>query len=98
MADALAQGNLATAPLSDQDRAMLIYVEKLTLRPGEMVEEDVEALRAAGFDDAAIGDIATTTATYAFMNRIVDGLGCGLPRGWENEARRLGVWHARQDS
>jgi alkylhydroperoxidase family enzyme len=73
---------------------MLDYVDKLTLRPGEMTEDDVGALRAAGFDDIAIGDIAAVTATYAFMNRIVDGLGCSLPRGWEEEARRLGIGHS----
>lgn len=72
---------------------MLAYVDKLTRRPGEMTEADVQALRAAGYDDTGIGDIATVTATYAFMNRIVDGLGCSLPRGWKEEAMRLGIWH-----
>ncbi len=72
---------------------MLDYVEKLTLRPCEMVEADVLKLRSAGFDETAIGDIATVTATYAFMNRIVDGLGCSLPRGWKEEAIRLEIRH-----
>ena len=31
------------AKLSEGDRAMLTYVEKLTLRPWDMIEEDVIA-------------------------------------------------------
>jgi alkylhydroperoxidase family enzyme len=54
---------------------MLTYVEKLTRRPGEMSESDVLDLRAAGFTDRDILDIATVTAYYAYVNRIADGLG-----------------------
>ena len=57
---------------------MLEYVEKLTLRPWDMVEEDVGALRAAGFSDAAILDINQVTGYYAFVNRLADGLGVEL--------------------
>jgi alkylhydroperoxidase family enzyme len=57
---------------------MLSYVEKLTRTPGEMVEADVLALRNAGFTDRDILDICTTTAYYAYVNRIADGLGVQL--------------------
>ena len=57
---------------------MLTYVEKLTRRPGEMSESDVLVLRAAGFTDRDILDIATVTAYYAYVNRIADGLGVQL--------------------
>ena len=57
---------------------MLEYVEKLTLRPWEVVEQDVVALRDAGFSDAAILDIAQVTGYYAFVNRLADGLGVEL--------------------
>ncbi|MBV7340042.1 peroxidase-related enzyme [Chloroflexi bacterium TSY] len=66
------------ATLSDVDRAMLEYTEKLTLRPWEMVEDDVAALREAGFSDAAILDINQVTAYYAYVNRLADGLGVPL--------------------
>ena len=62
---------------------MLAYVEKLTLRPGEMVEADVIALRTAGFSDAAILDINQVTGYYAFVNRLADGLGVELEDFWE---------------
>ena len=49
---------MRTAALEPADRAMLGYAEKLTLTPWEMVEEDVTALRSAGFDDAEAADDA----------------------------------------
>lgn len=57
---------------------MLSYVEKLTVSPGEMGRSDVEGLRAVGFTDRDILDIATVTAYYAYVNRIADGLGVAL--------------------
>jgi uncharacterized peroxidase-related enzyme len=66
------------ADLSPADRVMLDYAVKLTLRPAEMDAADVEALRAAGFEDRAIHDICAITAYYAFVNRIADGLGVEL--------------------
>jgi alkylhydroperoxidase family enzyme len=57
---------------------MLEYVEKLTLKPWEMVEEDVVRLRNAGFSDAAILDVNQVTGYYAFVNRLADGLGVEL--------------------
>jgi alkylhydroperoxidase family enzyme len=57
---------------------MLAYVEKLTLRPWEVIKEDVIALRTAGFSDAAILDINQVTGYYAYVNRLADGLGVEL--------------------
>lgn len=70
------------AELSQADRAMLAYVEKLTLQPWDMVEEDVIALRSAGFSDAAILDINQVTGYYAYVNRLADGLGVDLEPFW----------------
>lgn len=64
--------------MSDADREMLSYSEKLTLTPWEMVEADVIALRNVGFSDAAILDINQVTGYYAFVNRLADGLGVEL--------------------
>jgi uncharacterized peroxidase-related enzyme len=64
-----------TAGLSDERVAMLSYVEKLTLRPAEMVEDDVIALREVGFSDRDILDICEVVGYYAYVNRIADGLG-----------------------
>ena len=70
------------ADLNQADRVMLDYAAKLTQTPYAMTPADVEALRAAGFDDRAILDIAQITAYYAYVNRIADGLGVALEDYW----------------
>ncbi len=88
--DALIRKDHSHPALTDADRAMLAYVEKLTLRPGTVEREDVEALRAAGFSDQAIGDIAINASLFAFFNRVVDGLGGRLGPDMPEKARRYG--------
>jgi len=73
-----------TADLSPADRAMLDYGAKLTRTPAEVTGDDVEQLRKAGFDDAAILDICQVTAYYAFVNRLADGLGVELESFWKD--------------
>ncbi len=70
------------ARLSAADRAMLDYAVKLTREPWAMEAADLEPLREAGFEDAAILDIAQVTAYYAFVNRLADGLGVDLEAYW----------------
>ncbi len=72
------QSDWKQADLSDADRQMLIYAEKLTLTPWDMVEQDVIALRDLGFSDSAILDINQVTSYYAYVNRLADGLGVEL--------------------
>ncbi|HEV8535955.1 MAG TPA: peroxidase [Candidatus Limnocylindria bacterium] len=83
--------DVSQSSISEQDRTMLRYVEKLTLRPGTVEREDVEALRAAGFSDPGIVDIAAHVALFSFMNRIVDGLGGKLSDDMPERARRFGL-------
>jgi uncharacterized peroxidase-related enzyme len=75
--------NFRRAGLSPANRVMCEYVEKLTLRPWEMVEADVVALREAGFSDSAILDINQVTGYYAYVNRLADGLGVELEEFWK---------------
>ncbi len=60
---------------------MLDYAVKLTREPRRMTRADVDALRGAGFEDAAILDISQVTAYFAFVNRLADGLGVELEAG-----------------
>jgi uncharacterized peroxidase-related enzyme len=57
------------------DAALARYVEKLTLRPGAMRLEDVEALRSVGFDDLEILDANNQCAHLNYTNRVANGLG-----------------------
>ena len=73
-----------SADLSEVDRALCAYADKLTRTPGAMVEDDVERLRAAGWDDRAIHDACQVVAYFNYVNRLADGLGVApegeLPR------------------
>lgn len=57
---------------------MLDYSVKLTVTPGEMVEDDVIRLRDAGFTDTDILHIVEIVGYYAYANRLADGLGISL--------------------
>jgi len=70
-----------SASLTDQERAILEYAEKLTERPAEMTADDVAALRRVGLDDAQVLDVAQVTAYFNFVNRLVEGLGVELENG-----------------
>ena len=55
--------------------ALLRYAEKLTLRPGEMVEADVAALRDSGLDDGQILEANQIVGYFNYVNRCLNGLG-----------------------
>ena len=76
LANALRQ-NWRTTPLSEADRAMLGYVEKLTKAPASVSQDDLAALRAAGFDDTSILQINLIASWFNYINRVADGLGIG---------------------
>jgi uncharacterized peroxidase-related enzyme len=61
--------------LPPADAALARYVHKLTLTPGLMVEADVAALRAAGFNDLDILDANNQCAHLNYTNRVANGLG-----------------------
>ncbi|MDY3556101.1 hypothetical protein R5W24_005264 [Gemmata sp. JC717] len=67
------------ANLPDADRAMLDFVVKLTEAPHAHTREDVEKLRAAGFDDVGVSQITMIAAFFNYINRVADALGVGKP-------------------
>ncbi len=73
------------AELSAADRAMLDYSVKLTRTPWKITAQDIEALRAAGFSNAAILDICQIVGYFNFVNRLADGLGVELEPYWKPE-------------
>lgn len=77
LADRVA-GDYESAGLEPRRLAMLRYADKLTRSPASMERADVEALRRVGFDDADVLAIAEVTGYYAYVNRLVDGLGVEL--------------------
>jgi uncharacterized peroxidase-related enzyme len=63
------------AGLDERTTAMLDYAVKITRTPVECSEADIERLRALGFSDEAIFDIAETAAMYNFTNRLASATG-----------------------
>ena len=55
--------------------ALMLYAEKLTLRPGEIKELDVIRLRDAGLDDGEILEANQIIGYFNYVNRQLNGLG-----------------------
>jgi uncharacterized peroxidase-related enzyme len=80
-----------TAPIPESLRALLGFLEKLTLRPSEVGPEDIAPLRAAGLADDEIEDAIQVCANFNLINRVADSLGfdASSRKGYRNVARRL---------
>ena len=63
-----------SARLSEIDRALCSYAEKLTRTPAAMREDDVAVLRAHGLDDVAIHDAIQVIAYFNYVNRVADAI------------------------
>jgi len=64
--------------LDAADRAILVYVARLTLRPRGMSAAALTPLREAGLGDREIHDVMQVAACFSFMNRLADGTGVTL--------------------
>ena len=62
--------NYKVAKITDKQRAMLDFAVKMTKESGSMEEADREALRAQGFTDRDIWDIASVAAFFNMTNRV----------------------------
>jgi uncharacterized peroxidase-related enzyme len=63
------------AGLSERHVAMLDYAVKITLEPAACSLDDIADLRAHGFSDADIWDIAEVAAMFNFTNRLASATG-----------------------
>jgi uncharacterized peroxidase-related enzyme len=66
-----------TAPITPQERVMVDYVVKLTKDATRVWKDDIEGLRAAGFDDRGILQITLIASWFNYINRVADALGVG---------------------
>jgi uncharacterized peroxidase-related enzyme len=71
------QADYRTAPLGEQDRAMLDYVVQLSTDATRIGPDDHERLRAVGFDDRGILQITLIASWFNYINRVADALGVG---------------------
>lgn len=68
-----------SAPVDSRVKAMLTFLEKLTLTPDEMTKDDGRALKAAGITRADAEDAIWVAFQFAFFTRMADGLGFEIP-------------------
>ena len=64
--------NWRKADLSDRQRAMLAYAEKVTLDAQSITDDDHQALDQAGFTADEIWDIGAIAAFFGMSNRLVN--------------------------
>jgi uncharacterized peroxidase-related enzyme len=66
-----------TAPITPQEQVMVDYVVKLTKDATKVWKDDIEGLRAVGFDDRGILQITLIASWFNYINRVADALGVG---------------------
>ena len=76
------------APITRQDRVMLDYVIKLTKDATKIWKNDIDGLRAVGFDDRGILQITLIASWFNYINRVADALGVGRKELWSRGAPR----------
>jgi uncharacterized peroxidase-related enzyme len=64
-----------SADITDEDLAMLEYVEKITLEPAKITNDDIDKLLDTGYDKKGIHDIAQVASYFNYINRLADSLG-----------------------
>ena len=67
--------NWRQAHLPEREAAMAEYAEKLTLHPADVVEADLEPLRAVGLDDHQIMELVQVVGMFNLTNRVSTALG-----------------------
>ena len=72
---AIVEGDLDKAGLSPSERALLHYVELVTVAAYKTTHEDVQNLRDAGWSEDQIAEAVYITAMFAFFNRVADAFG-----------------------
>jgi uncharacterized peroxidase-related enzyme len=71
------ENDYTTAPITPQERVMVDYVVKLTKDATKVWKDDIEGLRATGFDDRGILQITLIASWFNYINRVADALGVG---------------------
>lgn len=64
-----------TAPISDREKAMFAFLERMNRESSTLQKEDVAAVEAAGWTQEAIYDAITVCALFNFYNKWIDATG-----------------------
>jgi alkylhydroperoxidase family enzyme len=80
-----------TAPISDAEKALFAFLEKMNRESNRLTREDADALRDAGWTDEAIYDAITVCALFNFYNKWIDATGVSdMPaQAYDASGRRM---------
>jgi alkylhydroperoxidase family enzyme len=80
--------DLETSALSEKEKALLRFVDRVNHHSQQITAEDMQPLYAVGWDDAAIYYGITVCALFNFYNRWVDATGV---HALSDEMHRVGA-------
>ena len=61
--------------LTEQQKAICYFAEKLTLSPGKIELNDISKIKKFGYSDKDISEIVQIVSYFNYINRVADGLG-----------------------
>ena len=64
-----------TAPISDKEKALFAFIERMNRESYTLQKEDLETVVAAGWSEEAIYDAITVCALFNFYNKWIDATG-----------------------
>ncbi|MCY1082440.1 carboxymuconolactone decarboxylase family protein [Archangium lansingense] len=67
--------NYESAPIPEAERVLFRFLEKVNREAEHIRQEDVEAVKAAGWTEEAIYDAITVCSLFNFYNRWADATG-----------------------
>jgi hypothetical protein len=67
--------DFATAPISDKEKALFEFLEKMNAQSNRIRQSDLTALKDVGWSEEAIYDAITVCALFRFYNAWIDATG-----------------------
>ncbi|HEY7586171.1 MAG TPA: hypothetical protein VH866_06645 [Candidatus Deferrimicrobiaceae bacterium] len=64
-----------TAPISDREKALFAFIDKVNRESSRLRKEDVDGVKAAGWSEEALYDAITVCALFNFYNKWIDATG-----------------------
>ena len=74
LVDAVLQ-DYRTAPISDREKALFAFVERVNRESSRLRKEDIDEVKAAGWSEEALYDAITVCALFNFYNKWIDATG-----------------------
>jgi alkylhydroperoxidase family enzyme len=83
-----------TAPISDREKALFAFVEKVNRESSRLRKEDIDEVKAAGWSEEALYDAITVCALFNFYNKWIDATGVSdmTPAAYAISGERLSTF------